>query len=463
MASPSASKTWDDRRPGPEWWRREPADSGRPGTRAVAIDERTDGSPVAFGALMAFTGILLLAPQTIIPAAELLRPALLAAAVAVTALVAHRFARRQALSTPSREVWIAATLAAWAVATLPLSRWPGGSFEFVFGIYLKSLIVFWLLANTVDTTGRLRRLVWALSAMAVPLAMVAIWNFLSGDYVPGAPREKRIIGYDAPLTSNPNDLALMLNLLLPLGVGLLLTRPKPMLRTFLAAALALDVVAIILTFSRAGFLTLAVTALVYLWKLRRGPERGWMFLALVVAIACLPLLPAGYGARLATITNADSDPTGSSQERREAMLAAVSWVVHNPVIGAGVGQNMLALNAERGAKWRAVHNVYLQYAVELGVPGLVLFLMLLAACVRAMGRLEETTRGDPALRDVFHLAGALRASLIAFSFAALFHPVAYHFYFYYVAGMAVALKTMWERSNRPLTEPAGLAREARRC
>jgi O-antigen ligase len=463
MAPLSTSRTWDDRRSGQEWWRREAADHGRAGAQTAVTDERSDGSPAAFGALMAFTAILLLAPQTIIPVAESFRPALLAAGVGVTALLAHRFARRQALTTPSREMWIAAILAAWAVATLPLSRWPGGSFEFVFGIYLKSLIVFWLLANTLDTTGRLRRLVWALSAMAVPLAMGAIWNFLSGDYLPGAPNEKRISGYDAPLTQNPNDLALMLNLLLPLGLGLLLTRPKPMLRGLLAIGLALDVVAIILTFSRAGFLTLGVTAFVYLWKLRRGRERGWMFLAFALALLCLPLLPAGYTARLATITNADSDPTGSSQERREAMLAAISWVVRNPVIGAGVGQNMLALNAERGAKWRVVHNVYLQYAVELGLPGLVLFLMLLGACLRAMGRLEESARGDPARRELFHLAGALRASLIAFSFAALFHPVAYHFYFYYVAGMAVALKTIGERSNRRLTEPAGFSPRGRLC
>jgi hypothetical protein len=32
----------------------------------------------------------------------------------------------------------------------------------------------------------------------------------------------------------------------------------------------------------------------------------------------------------------------------------------------------------------------------------------------------------------------LRVSLIAFAVAAMFHPVAYHFYFYAIAGLAVA-------------------------
>ena len=42
------------------------------------------------------------------------------------------------------------------------------------------------------------------------------------------------------------------------------------------------------------------------------------------------------------------------------------------VIGAGIGQDILAMNAQRGDDWTQVHNAYLQYAVDLGVPGVVL-------------------------------------------------------------------------------------------
>ena len=38
------------------------------------------------------------------------------------------------------------------------------------------------------------------------------------------------------------------------------------------------------------------------------------------------------------------------------------------------------------------------------------------------------------------MAGAVRISLIAFGVAAFFYPVAYYFYFYYLAGLAVALR-----------------------
>ena len=47
---------------------------------------------------------------------------------------------------------------------------------------------------------------------------------------------------------------------------------------------------------------------------------------------------------------------------------------------------------------------------------------------------------NPALQEVSHLAAGIQTSLVAFFMAALFHPIAYQFYFFTIAGMAVALK-----------------------
>ena len=41
-----------------------------------------------------------------------------------------------------------------------------------------------------------------------------------------------------------------------------------------------------------------------------------------------------------------------------------------------MGIELLVLNETVGSKWRAVHNTYLEYAVDLGVPGLALFVLL---------------------------------------------------------------------------------------
>ena len=284
--------------------------------------------------------------------------------------------------------------------------------------------------------------------MAVPIAVTAVRNFLSGTFVPGAAETSRIAGYDASLTGNPNELALLLNLIFPLSLGLFLISRKLLARTLLLGVMAVDVLAVILTFSRAGFLTLVTIALMYLWKLRGQAERGWVLAALLIALLSVPLLPSGYLDRLATIADTQSDPTGSAQARRSDTLAALSFVGSNPIVGAGVGMNALALNEQRGQLWTVVHNVYLEYAVELGIPGLVLFLWLLANCFKATVDVQRNCAGVPALRELFHLAQGIQISLIAFAVAGLFHPGGYNFYFYYMAGLALAARAVFEVERR---------------
>jgi O-antigen ligase len=111
-------------------------------------------------------------------------------------------------------------------------------------------------------------------------------------------------------------------------------------------------------------------------------------------------------------------------------------------MGAGLGMNILVLNASVGATWRAVHNTYLEYAVDLGMPGLVLFVLLLRSCWRSVSAARRTASPETA-----QLAEGIEISLLAFSVAAFFHPAAYEFYFYFVAGLAVAAKVVSDREG----------------
>src|SRR5262249_49605363 len=121
-------------------------------------------------------------------------------------------------------------------------------------------------------------------------------------------------------------------------------------------------------------------------------------------------------------------------------------VQSNPITGVGVGMNALAMNAARGETWRMVHNVYLQYAVDLGLPGLILFLVLMVRCIRKAG---AAGRAAARLRDDGGLA-PLAAAVPAF-----FHPVGYGFYFYYMAGLAVGLETAVDSLSGVSGRPGG--------
>ncbi len=395
--------------------------------------------------MVCFTLVLLLAPQAIFPALEPLHLALVAATVAIGGHLWDRTRHGEPLLTPSREVWLALALLAWSLFTAPLSYWPGGSIALLFGDFIKSVAIFWLLSEVVDTRSKLQKLAAALTALAVPLAATAVRNYISGDFIDAGPQREiqRIVGYQAPLTANPNDLALMLNIILPLSVALLWIHRRPLARAVLLGAIALDVVAVVATFSRTGFLTLATLLAGYLWKLGRRAERVWAFGALGVGLFCLLFfLPAGYFSHLGTIANVSGDPTGSAQARLQDMIAAAKWALANPLFGAGLGMNVLALNEARGATWRHVHNVYLEHAADLGLPGLLLFLLLFAGCMASVGLVQQRLQATGAAPDLFHLAEGIQLSLAGFAVAAFFHPVAYNFYFYYLGGLALAVRNL---------------------
>jgi len=395
---------------------------------------------------MAFTVILVLAPQYFVPALRPLRIALLAGGLAIAAHVANRFLHGEPLTIASREVRFTSGLFAWAVVTVPMSYWPGGSVAFLLDNFVKTVAIFWLLGNVVDTLPRLRFVAWALAVMALPLAMTAVSHYLSGSFL-DVPGVRRVYGYQgAPLTANPNDLALMLNLMLPFTLALLATARSALSRAMLVAIALLQMAGVIVTFSRAGFLTLVTVAGVYLWRLAR---RGRLLLVaglVAGALAAVAFLPMGYLGRLATIGDMAADTTGSAQTRWSDTLAATRFVLAHPVIGAGVGMNTLALNEVRGATWSPVHDVYLEYAVDLGLPGLLFFLFLFIACLHKARSIRRASASMGYLRDLGFLAEGVEIALVAFAVAAFFHPVAYHFYFYYLAGLAVAAGVVYERS-----------------
>jgi putative inorganic carbon (HCO3(-)) transporter len=424
-----------------EWWRADaPAASAvRPDAPAATP---TDREQVAFGALMAFTIILLVSPQAWFPAIKSLRIALLAALVAIVAHLTSRAFNRTAALPFRREMALALGLISWAALTIPVSVWPGGSLAQLSDHLLKAIIFFWLISTLVTSQARLTRFAWTLSLCSIPLALTTINNYRSGVYVTAEHNVvQRIAGYlgGSGLAGNPNDMALMLNLLIPITGALFVTSKSTLARLVTGTTLVLSAGAIVLTFSRAGFITLAVIGvLAMVAMVRRGAlitALGLVF-AIVVALA---VMPQQYYERLSTITNIEADVTGSAQGRWDDWKLSVDYISQHPLTGAGLGQDLLALNSLRGHEtWRSVHNAYLQAAVDLGIPGVSILIALLAASFQNARRVRKTAERN-GFFDLAMFAQGLSISLAAFTIAAFFHPIAYQFYFFCLAGLAVAL------------------------
>jgi len=155
-----------------EWWRPEvagwSADSAP--TSAPSATGPAADSAVPFWALIAFTSVMLLAPQNYFPVLSAIRIAFLAAGLAIGAYVYDRLRRAQPLMLRAPEIRGVGYLLAWAVATIPLGSWPGGSVGVLLDLYSKTVAIFLLIANTVNTPSRLRIIITGLTLMAGPIA-----------------------------------------------------------------------------------------------------------------------------------------------------------------------------------------------------------------------------------------------------------------------------------------------------
>ncbi len=140
------------------WWRPQSrlAKTRRRGRRPLRFGSRAStvgtANVVAFRALVAFTVILLLSPQAWFPVLGQLRIAFVAATITIGAHLLDRLVRRDASPPFSPEIGIALILVVWAVITVPVSYWVGGSVEVLTNQYLKAVAFFWLV-GTLDDDG----------------------------------------------------------------------------------------------------------------------------------------------------------------------------------------------------------------------------------------------------------------------------------------------------------------------
>ena len=241
-----------------DWWRPEPG--------AAPVSGLVPDTDLAFKALVAFTAILLLAPQEWFPVLKSLRIALLAATVSFVAYMFDSAVQRRPVSTFSPEMGICLALVTWSILTIPLSYWPGGSVTELTEHFLKAVAFFWLIGTLVITKKRLMVFTWTLVLCSIPLAATGVGNFLSGEFVTSRRAAvQRIAGYaGSGIASNPNDLALMLNLLIPITGALLIMTRKVTLKAVAALTLLLAVTTVVITFSRAGFIALITIVLLSL-------------------------------------------------------------------------------------------------------------------------------------------------------------------------------------------------------
>jgi O-antigen ligase len=447
--------------------------STRVNARAVAGPSAAPGEPRArsgtpggadwaWRGLLGFKIVLFLRPQEQFRPLEVLRLAEVCAIVGILGMVLGRAARGKRLIEVTPEVLGVAAFGAAMLASIPLSYWPGGSVSVFLDIYVKVLLIFVLLAATLDRSERLDRLILIIVLLCGYISLRAVIDGIRGaNLVEGG----RVGGAVGGIFGNPNDLAMNMVVFLPFAlVWAFRRRARLPARAVGAACAALMLATIVLTRSRGGAIGLvAMMAALAMGNLRIRPAIAVTTLAAVVV--AVPLAPASFWDRMSSIANAEKDPTGSRQARMDLAREAWNVFLDHPVVGIGLGQFVNYDPGGRREAWHVTHNAYLQVATELGVVGLAPFVFLLVSGARAarearrrvLDRLAPPRRprdrrpgqatGPPDERLVA-AAAATGPSLVGWFVCAIFGSIALNWTLYYVIAIAAASRDVSRAEDR---------------
>jgi O-antigen ligase len=395
--------------------------------------------------LIAVAGYLLTAVgrvHQLFPVLEMLRPATLAGAFAVILYASDRHAERRPRDVFFGPTKYIAAFLIWMILSVPGALVAGTSFDLVFGNFVKTALMYVVVAGAIRGTRDVERLAMVYLAAATLYAAVVISRFDlgSGD----AWRLGRLYYYDA------NDLATFVVTAMPFGLYFLHAGRQILARLFAGVSLAVLALAFVRTGSRGGFIALVAVAVFVVLRYTAIALRWRIAATTLVALVVLGSASDQYWRQMGTIlSDADYNRTDESG-RMQIWRRGVGYMFRNPILGVGPGnfqaaEGLLSPFAERqqfgvGVRWNAAHNSYIQVGAELGIPGLVIFIGIVVSTFGVLRRLSRwMDQADEAETSSPALTNALTASLVAFVVGAYFLSLAYAELFYTLVAMTVGL------------------------
>ena len=250
--------------------------------------------------------------------------------------------------------------------------------------YFQLILVLWMIWELAPSIQRLRGLMLAyvLGAYVAALDTIRVYQ-----------TEGALFRRFAAGGADPNDLAMVLAIGLPMAWYLGMTYQHTLLRWLCRAYLPLALVAVGLSGSRGGMLATMVALLVVpLTMTRLTPAR------LATAVVML-----GLGGGLAIAYTPETlierfATTGSELGgghvggRGKIWRAGFIAFTQRPFIGYGPGGFMNAISPITGGNTQVAHNSFLSVLVEQGIIGFAFFMTMFVAVLRAIVRLPLLER-----------------------------------------------------------------------
>lgn len=397
-------------------------------TDSVSMQRRTSRrKPLvgAYVALLLFMVIYCARPEDWIPGLSRVPLEKITVFLALLALAFSLRHIRQRL--PREVVFLSLLIGQLFVASFLSPVWRGGAFQVTLD-FAKVLMIVLVIVTAVRTSQRLRMLVFTQAISVSAIAVVAIWK---GRLILG--RLEGILGGNY---SDPNDLALVIIMSLPLCLALLFLSKNRLWKILWSISMIVMIYAVFLTGSRGGFLALLVVAAVCLWEFGvRGRRRYFLVLAALAGVILWQSSGGMLAGRLKGTFNVKEDTSAaydSAQARQQLFWRSIEVTEEHPLFGVGPG------NFDQvSGQWHTTHNSLTLMSSEGGVPALILYALILWCGFKNLRAVKRFVRGRTESRLL--LARALFASLAGYAVGSLFLSVAYQFFPYILVAYTAVL------------------------
>ena len=231
-----------------------------------------------------------------------------------------------------------------------------------------------------------------------------------------------------------------------IALGLLLPlRAKGLAKLIKIGCILTFIVAVLGSHSRGGYLGLVIAFVSYLF-FTSGKRVGFTVAAmLLISYVGYLQLPSDILGRMDTIINYQQDYNLTAEDGRvEIWKRGLKIVAAHPIVGVGMANFPIAEGQTHadipGTPWMNAHNIFLQVAAEIGLGGLLLYLVLIA---RMFAKIQ-VLKNDLELDGVHDLGMGLFIALLCYLVTGFFLSQGFSVVFYSLMAMTLSVDRIAE-------------------
>ncbi|MDP2923094.1 MAG: O-antigen ligase family protein [Candidatus Omnitrophota bacterium] len=309
----------------------------------------------------------------------------------------------------------------------------------VFKSLISTFLLFFIVANNISKKRDMVRIVGVISFMIVFVSLLSIKEFRGADiyhYDEGSRIE--LFGMQ------PNMLGAFFAQYIPIFAALFLMLKKLRARIFYLFLFSICAPGLMFTYSRGAYLGL-MGALVMMAILGGAKSFRRSTLLIVFAFCAISLLfgrghliPVSVKERFDMIKDPGEDK--SVALRKEAWALAKEYIRQSPLIGQGYGASDQLLYLESIKGQLDTHNMYLDIAMESGIPAVLVFMWMIIKAILTSVKAYRRTDDDFYKAICLGCIGSVAALAIGNYFGTRLTLLAVNGYFGILLGLVARIR-----------------------